>query len=286
MDTSDDSPEKPNNAQIVQPSRPAINHQATFASLLVHPLAEMLGQELRDFAASQIDQLKRNRRDRNLSSHIQGVRTRLETDPAGQSTASATLKNIKFFQEWSDSVQDVDPEDHLLSDIWEQLFVEMANGRNVEKLLIQKLRQLTSVDAEMLLVFAEKPYWYPLGERRQYFTGRLRRMGIARRSFNPRVLIILITIVILALFFGPVVWWSNWMNISREDEVYEAITKMYKVTRLGPFELVFCISFVSATISALAGYGANHWKLTWIGKDLVAYARKARRLDAESVRRK
>jgi len=99
---------------------------------LFKPSAELLGKELRNTIKEMIDERKTRRREENLQAHIDAVRIKLssQTDEPNEATTSF-IEQPELFSEWVENVQEIDPRDVEISNLWQNLLAcSRCNRKN------------------------------------------------------------------------------------------------------------------------------------------------------------
>lgn len=229
---------------------------------LLKPTAEYLGLELRDFVKSRVEEWKENRRAENLNVHIEGVKRKLERDPPTSTTKEGTsFFQLALFDEWMDRVQDIDPADQELSDLWQSLLAKAARGDRIPAEVVTALKTLSPKEAQFLVEMSHRAPSVPFrsgivsGENR-YLATSLETKRILEKDYAFSILFL--TSLGLSGVFA-------YYFLQKISSGFEAIVPMAGVA------IAACIVLVGFSMRA----GLARWKLTWLGRELLRFASKA-----------
>lgn len=232
---------------------------APAVTALLKPTTEYLGLELRDYVKNTIQGLKKNRREKNIDAHISAVQSRLSEDPVPEAVETdGTLAQLTFFEEWIDCVQEVDPEDEELSEIWEELLAQAARGKKHSPEIIRALKSLTPREAKFLLEIRLRAPSFPLVSglvkpEDRYLAKSLEQRSILERDYAfAGVFIASLGLSLAALYF------------------------VFAQTPfpLEPPVLVVTAGAVLASSSFLLRAGMARWRMTWLGRELVSTSKR------------
>jgi len=124
-----------------------ISLSPSFTALL-KPTADYLGQEIKNYVQEKIEAKKQ----KNIRDHLSSVQEKLVEN----NQQEPTIEQLEFFSDWIDGVENIDPQDKELSEIWENLLIAMTKNNSKTSLLISKLKELDPEDVLVLLKFGRK----------------------------------------------------------------------------------------------------------------------------------
>lgn len=227
---------------------------------LLKPTAEYLGLELRDYVKSRVEEWKERRRAENLHTHIEGVKKKLEGNaPSSSSGESTSFYQLALFDEWMSNVQDIDPADKELSDLWQSLLASAARGARVPAEVVSALKTLSPKEAQFLVDMSRRAPPVPFlsgsvsGENR-YLANSLETKRILEKDYAFSVLF-LSSLVFSGLF-----------------------AYYFFQQQLGGGGLETSIPIIGTAIAvgvAFVGFsmrtGLARWRLTWLGHELLNF---------------
>jgi hypothetical protein len=225
---------------------------------LVKPTAEYLGLELRDYVKSRVEEWKLKRRAHNLDAHLNGVRRKLEKHPASSSPGErGSFHQLEIFDEWMSNVQDVDPADEELSDLWQSLLASAARGERIPSAVVSALKTLSPKEAQLLVRMLHRPllarsFFGTLRGETKYLAKSLEAKQILERTYTFVVAIVTSTIIVSMIVFGSSVLLLNALQ------------------SLGL--LLAAALFIACILAAYyARGGLANWRITWLGEELLSY---------------
>lgn len=267
---------------------------------LFKPTTEYLGTELRDGVKATIEGLKKRKRGENLDAHVAAVQERLRDDPPEGSDAEATLAQLSFFETWVDSVQDIDPAETELSQMWELLLAEAARGTSHMPEVIDALKSLTPFEAKFLLAHWSSPRsrYKPMAgpvEQELYFVGKLESKGIIELdNYTTRILLApMLFAGIAGVTLGLYIQRYASKTLARDREALQASEAMRAQGLDPPIEVIsppgmgldagdiviylsiglFFVAVVLMRLFRRNSMTFKHWRLTWLGQALLASVR-------------
>ena len=266
----------------VSVGKEAVKQVSPLLSLLAKPSAELIGKEWRDRLKEHFAEAKRQRREKNLGIHLERVRKRLNTPDPISREKQPTISNIALLEDWTDGAQDIDPDENVLSEIWERLLIEMAKGANVERILIEKLRAITPLEAHVFLAFKTRRYWYPRKDFEFFCLQRLTSHEITRRAL-PRALKTMLFASILLLASSVTVWFvpplTTIMNAFYAQDPYTR-----ESLKMLPLAVLGILIAIGAVFWLTHPYGPLRWELTWVGEKLLTLANaKSRKMESNGA---
>lgn len=121
---------------------------------LLKPTTKLLGQELKSFVKQNIDKIKEHNRERNLQYHLEKIDDLVqENEPINISEGENDnlIKNAEKLLESLETIQDVDPSEKELSEIWQNLVASLRLGKNVPQHLVDALKNVSPLEASILI---------------------------------------------------------------------------------------------------------------------------------------
>lgn len=228
---------------------------------LLKPTTDYLGLELRDYVKNTVEGLKKKRREKNIDSHVSAVQRRLSEEPALESVdTDGTLSQLKFFEEWIDSVQEVDPEDEELSEIWEELLAQAARGKKHSPEVVRALKSLTPREAKFLLEMNFRVPSFPIvsgfvRSEDRYLAKSLEQRSILERDYA----------------FAGVFVASLGLSLAALYYVAEQIS-----LPMEPPVIVVTAGAVLASSAVLMRAGMARWRMTWLGRELASTSKRSK----------
>lgn len=231
---------------------------------LIKPTTDMLGEELRDYIREKISGYKEKKKTENLSKHLLVAGQKVSAKSTDQ---NINISEFELFEDWTESVQDVDPENEDIASMWQNLLVELSNKQPNVRLLMQKLKELDPEDA-VVLIKLEKGPRQRLTQEERYRLDKLKKLDLIEEN----------TIVVQSLQFGLMIFLvfvlaGPFLFLDQEtiSSVFKS-TKFYAaVLFLGPASIyLFLVVGVfkrARRKGILAHYNS---KLTWIGKRITS----------------
>lgn len=233
---------------------------------LLKPTADYLGTELRDYVKATVEEWKAKRRERNLNSHLEGVREKLKAQPPPRSPTGPSFNQLTLFDEWIERAQDIDPEDKELSDIWRNLLAKAARGEAIPTEVIAALKSLSPKEAQFLAHMERRTPALPfvsnsVSAEDRYLARALETRSILERDYAFAVMFLLST------------------GLSGIFVYYLAQQLNIPITPLA-------IAGVIATAIMAVGFslrsGSARWRLTWLGRELIEFVSARHRRPAAS----
>lgn len=242
-----------------------------FLKKLLNPTAELLGNELRDIIKEPIEKWKAKRKEENLRKHLEGVNMRIrEKTSQNIIELKITIREANFFSEWAELVQDIDPEDSELSQIWQHLMARVALGEEISAELLRVLKGLTPGEARFLLQL-QQPNWKAIIWRWPLFPMESRTDRFYLRSLQQKQLIEHSTfgfVLSACTLFALSGYWGYSLYVHKS---WHWVPMQEKVTRfVYVFAILACV-FVPLFILAT---NLIHWRLSWLGRELTRFAEK------------
>ena len=237
-----------------------------FLTALFKPTADYLGIELRDLVREPIERWKLKRKERNLRAHLDQVRSRVqERLPELPPPEIKTTRQADFFSEWAESVEDVDPNDKELSQIWQDLMARVACGEDISAELMRALKTLTPGEAQFLLrlrrigPWLELPFPFPfpqmLSRRDLFYARALEQKQLVERSY----LFSIVSVVSVIFTAGCYIYLS-------QRHYYKSIPLTSDIDRIATLGMALIIV---AAIVFVAARQFVQWRLSWLGRELT-----------------
>ena len=251
-----------------------ISHTPVFTALF-KPAAEYLGGELREFVKNKLEELKEARRAKNLEAHFSAVRIRITKITSTTSAPSdPSLEQIELFDEWIDGVQDVNPEDQELSELWQNLLARAVIGEDISKEILRVLKTLTPMEAANLLKIHKEGTLTSSNKiisAEQFYARSLEDKRIIANFFSPQFFLI-ITLLFISILLALV---------AAVDITPPSSSDLTPIMLLGDFmdknpisSITFGFMLACLCVLLYSFLSGKHrcWRLSWIGRELVRYA--------------
>jgi hypothetical protein len=258
---------------------------------LFRPTTKLLGKELRDFAKKKIDTIKERNRDKNLRFHLdkineivgnKGANANLQEDSENEQL----LKNAEKLLESLEAVQDVEPSEKELSEIWQNLIASLRLGKSIPQHLITTLKALSPLEASILMqVKSKEDVGFPTKIFRLFryvifpLFGQNEVQGADKHYLELLKEKRLLKKTYLVEYF----WVSTVISI---------VTAYFYITRRVPegfvsrgeypsdisilMMLMTLLMLPLMIIVNVLAYGINHdygrYKLSWLGREILKYA--------------
>ena len=237
---------------------------------LFKPSAEYLGKELRNLVREGVEQVKSRWRERNLQSHMEAIRKRIAAEESKLDPEEEPFfRHADLFADCMESIQDVDPLDEELSELWHSLLTAAALGNSVSREALKALQRITPDEAVVLL----QGHRYPLPvEILRYLAAAsslvshddyLRR-SLAVKGLLERNLRFWPAYVFLGAFciFLMTLPWS--LPFTKEIGSLNALADLKGPIVFGT--LIYCGLLMMAT-------GFGQLKKSWLGREVTKYAK-------------
>lgn len=226
---------------------------------LLKPTADYLGDELKDIVKSQVEKAKVNKRSENLKVHLERVKLK---DSYSKYESRLAYEQLDLFDDWVDSVSKVDPEDELISQIWQNLLIDKRSSFNAE-VLLEVLKNINSGDAIALIKVFEK---VTLNKEDLYRLKELKKKGLVQLNDFKIGLINLFAFILCFIF----ALFSLYLFFDPPSIVDSIPDYLQKVMVFLPLTLIFSTGFiVSHVLKNRETVPFRVWQLTWLGERLV-----------------
>ncbi|HIF6199731.1 TPA: hypothetical protein ACX3IX_004719 [Vibrio parahaemolyticus] len=140
---------------------------------LFKPTGDYLGEELKNYVQSRVEKAKLSKQSENVQNHLESIRTK-----ATNNDSNLTYHQLDLFEEWVDGASKVDPNDKLLSEMWQNLLLDSKNSFNSE-IVLEKLKNISSGDAQTLIkVFRKKS----LNKEDRYRLTKLKSLDLVEQN--------------------------------------------------------------------------------------------------------
>ncbi len=238
---------------------------------LLEPTFELIGQELRDYLKEKIDDWKARKRAKNLSEHLRKVKDEISSESHEGSNSDSTVRQAELFEEWTEGAQEVSPDDKILAEIWQKLLLEIMRGKKIDKIVIEKLKSLSSFEAEILLKFKTRHYLKKVTDKEIHYLTELGKKNLVKRRTN-RMFLVSSLLSILATFLvickGIIYYFTGYKLLEvREFDFFDFYTGSFDLLLLS----VAGISVYVAIFSIML-FGFRRWGITWIGREILLFS--------------
>ncbi|ARR06077.1 hypothetical protein [Vibrio campbellii] len=224
---------------------------------LFKPTGDYLGEELKNYVQSRVEKAKSSKQSENVQSHLESIRTK-----ATQNDGHLTYHQLDLFEEWVEGASKVDPDDKLLSEMWQNLLLDSKNSFNSE-IVLDKLKSISSGDAQTLIkVYFKKA----LNKEDRYRLNKLKSLELVEQN----ELKIEGVKLLLILCVGA----SGVSTFALSRLPPEVLTNMpYLVQTIVPYLPLLCAGLLGYVLikGLISGKRTffKVWQLTWLGERLV-----------------
>ncbi|MGR5150126.1 hypothetical protein ACQKP8_26720 [Photobacterium alginatilyticum] len=224
---------------------------------LFKPTGDYLGEELKNYVQSRVEKAKLSKQSENVHSHLESIRTK-----ATRNDGNLTYHQLELFDEWVNGASKVDPEDKLLSEMWQNLLLDSKNSFNSE-IILDKLKNISSGDAKTLIKVYRKQ---SLNKEDRYRLRKLKSLELVEQnelkleSFK----------LMLVIFIGIAGISTFALSLSPP----EILLKMPNLVQLiAPYLPFLCTGLIGYVLVKGLKSGKRTlfkvWQLTWLGERLV-----------------
>ena len=232
-----------------------------------------VGRYILDKNKDELDKIETRTRCRNYIYHMEQIRD-IYSDENEISFGDGNLEKDKLKKEWLGEIDQISPEEKILSAIWKGWLVELNENSNHfdYKIYLEKMKMISSAEAEYLLYTARYPifsvdfkYMKRSNSGKAKFLQKqlLEKELIEKDNFYLKMLLlstVTLSLLILAVTF------NSGFDLFR----YQSMFLFMFIIVIGTF---FIISYL-ARILLLRRY-----RLTWIGAGIVRMSSLNSKLD-------
>lgn len=234
---------------------------------LFYPTAEYIGDEIKSFLKTKIENAKRANRDKNLAGHFKAA-GKLSLSPLGE--PSENIQQAEKLEDWIEGAQDVIPDQSELAQLWQQLLRDIVDDKPVERYLLQQAKHLTPLDARLLLKLHSHVGKRPYDRRDLLAIQRLETLGFVESSLKRIWLpVILLSLPLLCLVIFTAIY-SFFEDPSDITLMFAFSMLPMMVTLFSQFALVY---FLITTVWAIYPYfstgSVRSFTLSPLGSRLV-----------------
>ncbi len=233
-----------------------------FITKLITPSAELIGNELKVYLKNKIDTWKEKKRNNNIIGHIQKAQSQIPIDAHSIKIDENNIPQIELFQEWIDYAQDINPDDELLGQMWQKILVSIAKGDKSLKLLINKLKNLSTDEALLIIKLQNKIKLKTNSDKELFLLSSLNDKGFVLKSYKHLIYNIIIFVIFLITFSIIFAYYETKMNT-----VDNPTLLISAIVGIVIFSSFFTLVFEKFNFSAT-------WSLTWLGKEIIKYLPK------------
>lgn len=119
-----------------------------FLTELLNPTAKYLGEELKTYVKSKIEEKKKKVRSENLRMHLAALEVNDKSN--ARPLNFDEVKDLEFFDAWAEGAQDASQSEPELFNLWQSILHGVMDRKIADKYIIEKARQLTPDDARLL----------------------------------------------------------------------------------------------------------------------------------------
>ena len=238
-----------------------MEHEQTVERSLAHCVEEFLAIQPTE-RLSKIQQMAEAVRSNNLATHIKEVKQKYADRVGYQNDTHPSVSGLKNLEQWSQHVQDIDPRNKVLSEIWQGIMVDIMAGVEVLPEVVDALKSLNTEEAKRLLIFQRKRQ-IRANHIDPYFAQSLIAKGLLVKKINFAIIgagaIYLFSIVsCLILLAVPPKSPAMGKSILMDDPSL--------IVALGVF------SFVMTSTLIIWKLGLHQLTTTWLGKAVLRHA--------------
>ena len=237
-------------------------------SAILKPSAETLGQELNTYIKRSLEKIKAEKRQVNVEENLRKVQETLSQNHSN-SSFDPSIEQLDLYEPWLEGIQDIEADDEIAI-LWREILVSSATGGENNDILFRSLRSLNKGEAIFFLNrFRAKNSFVSKSDEDLFFLTVLEEKNIVEGSDVMRFY--------TYAFFGVILIWIFATSILSLDsrDISEFSLSLWD-DRESFFLLL--LSFLMGSIFwVLAAKNflryRRLWRLTWIGKQLIAYCR-------------
>lgn len=212
-----------------------------------------------------IEPLRIELENKNLRGHFETLTETLKQFNEPTPSIKATTERVEALREWIQGIEKIDTDEAELSKIWENWYIDYLNGKNVSdlKLFLNIMKDLSSDEAFFLLNIQTGEYRNKYSnERNNYIKEALLKKELIKlyTIWSNKVLIIYLLSITISTIVAITVF-------------SEAIADLFSIY-LSDSRMILVIFIIIGMISTLYIYSPKKYRLTWIGKEIVAYAKR------------
>lgn len=119
-----------------------------FITELLNPTAKYLGEELKTFVKSKIEEKKKAVRGENLLLHLEALQDKDKAD--GKPLDFEEVSDLEFFDAWTEGAQDAPKSEPELFELWQSILHGVIDRKISEKYIIDKAKELSPADARLI----------------------------------------------------------------------------------------------------------------------------------------
>lgn len=247
---------------ILQPSILQVGEQ--LKSSLSSDLNKSIGNQIRNIIEAEVlSPLKNEINTKNIAYHVNNVKTKVENrNKTGNNNfkdAEYEISKIDLFGEWIENVENISDSDKLLSKIWEEWLVELSEGKSISKhkIYLEKMKELTSEDAEALLKFnKDELFGRKTRGIEEYIYRKLNRLELVQKDYTFQIIYAFIMLIGLI----AVISFVDFKDFINEFSVIKSVW------------IYFILGFI---ILPVFMFMRNiRYKLTWLGREIVSFSKK------------
>ena len=261
---------------------------------LLKPSVEQIGKNLKEEISSNVSNsigmkirtvledgfvrsIKEQIKSHNLNYHIEMVFKKIhDNDNKNQRTKEEiheTLNKTDLFLEWIESAESISPQDSVLSKIWENWLYSLSRGRDNpnHKILLDKMKQLTPEDADVLLRNRRNSLIRPGNQlsddgKLGYISKKLSDMGLIKRFYFFELFTFISSLVAIWVLF----------NVPSPVTANTEFNTQFQLP-------LYALSLLFPTFFYIK---RPFYRLTWIGSEIVSYSNQTiYRFDRESFKK-
>lgn len=242
------------------------------------PSAKLVGSELKSRLKDIFNEARERRRNENLNAHISAVRASLPKPPLDD----VSYEQLDLFSDWVEGAQDINEDDLILSNIWQEILRDIVSVHSITKSLIEVMKQVDSRMARLLLSCRReqryainlfnlffKKFGLSVGQQFYdedlFFAKRLEALGLLERHYNRSfVSIFLVVFVLIIAYFT----YDSFIGFVADRGLREVFSiPMFKYT------VMLCIALVASIRFNRRHIVYPSFRLTWTAYELLKYAK-------------
>lgn len=236
------------------------------------PIGETTGKEIASQIKSYIEEKRANKREKNLQQHLLIVAELAEKESKTETNEQDEMSSeqLGLFDEWTEAVQDVSPEESLLSSMWHKLLIDIMSGKSEIHYLIERLKTINSSEAKVMLKLSSGLN-VATSENDYFQLKELQKKMLVNRTYSSELITGTVPLVLMIFTFYIM---SSISTLEMKGSVlsYDAAVS---AIMLGGAILTTAVGYLIIYLFRLVkrvyrGHGIGKWHLNWAGKELVS----------------
>ena len=246
--------------------------KSSITRALFSPSAELLGRHLKEFVQTKLEQWKERNSEKNLSRLLAQVLKDTQDFEKLKEFADQKWENLELLATWAEGASFVGEEDEELADIWRQILREILDGKIHSKIIIDKLKELRSYEAALLIQISSVRCFTAHSEHEKCLAASLLDKGLIEH--DPVYLIgTSISILMLMVLFAGVVF--TFLVFALTNREFSPLFAVILAGALGGIAFVVGVpAGIAAVYKLTFKTQEGHYRITWLGRQLIRPLRR------------